>query len=59
MLKACAKILLASVMIDLSIAILWVGLLGFIELRDTYKKAFPNGTALDRIWSKYVTKSGN
>lgn len=36
------KLMFSVLIIDLIIGFLWIGLLGFIELRDTFYKAFPN-----------------
>lgn len=50
--------MLGLVLIDISISFAWVGLLAYMEMIDTYRKAFPNGTSIER-WIKRVTKSSD
>lgn len=43
MVKLIVSIMFIMVIIDLTIAFLWVGILGYRELKASYNEIFPNG----------------
>lgn len=55
MVNLIVKIMFSTLIIDITIGFLWIGLLGFIELKDTFNKAFPN-TDLSRFKAIWQTK---
>ena len=52
MLRVLAKATLAIVFTDLAIGFIWIGLIGFKEMRDTYNQVFPNGLERMKKWVK-------
>lgn len=47
------RIMFALIIIDLSIAFAWVGILGFMELREAFNNAFPDAHLHERIKGIY------
>lgn len=43
MVNLIVRVMFCTLIIDITIGFMWVGLLGYIELRDTYWRAFPTG----------------
>lgn len=56
MLKILALIMLATVLIDVTIGFIWVGIIGYSWLRESYRDTFPNGTIIDKAIAKIGEK---
>lgn len=49
MLGLLAKIMLSTVLIDLTIGFIWIGLIGFREMVCSYKQTFPKGNIIENF----------
>ena len=61
MVSFIVKVMFSVLIIDITIGFLWVGLLGYMELKDTFNKAFPNAdfSQFKAVWRTKQKKVGN
>lgn len=61
MVNLLVKVMFSTLIIDLSIGFAWIGLLGWMELKDTFNKAFPNAdlSQFKALWRRLRKKVSN
>lgn len=50
MVKFVVVLMFCTLIIDITIGFIWIGLIGFRELMTTYEEVFPNSHAFD--WTR-------
>lgn len=61
MVNLLVRVMFSTLIIDLTIGFAWIGILGWMELRDTFNKAFPDYdfSQFKAVWQRLRKKVNN